>query len=80
MSASVALTLRASTGTADADVEDRLRVLEEAFKQSTDMSDASEGDVTEVRVSNHQQSTRLVNIPTALPLQHVCIVVMTGLL
>ena len=65
MFASVALTLRASIGTADADVEERLRVLEEALKQSSRMSHASEGDVTEVRVSDDQQSTRLVNIPTA---------------
>ncbi|KAK9863740.1 hypothetical protein WJX84_009634 [Apatococcus fuscideae] len=32
----------------DADVEDRLRVLEEALKQSSQMSHASEGEVTEV--------------------------------
>ena len=65
MFASVAFTPRASIGTADADVEDRLRVLEEALKQSSQMSHASEGEVTEVRVSDNQQSIRLVNIPTA---------------
>ena len=58
-------TLRASIGTADADVEDRLRALEKVLKQSSQMSNASEGEVTEVRVSDDQQSTRLVNIPLA---------------
>ena len=65
MFASVAFTPRASIGTADADVEDRLRVLEKVLKQSSQMSNASEGEVIEVRVSDDQQSTRLVNIPLA---------------